>query len=171
MGMDKLVEYLEGLAENTATAAALGLEKGMKRTVEAAKSRAPVGDGQLRNSITSYVEVDGDTIEGTILAGAEHAVYVEMGTGSVGEASHAGISPAANPIYATGRRKLMRKGRSGKIVAWETDGWVYKNPKTGEFVFTRGQPAKPYMYPAYKETQGLIKSDMQQAINEKLGGE
>lgn len=149
-GLDGLLDDLEGLGEETALAAMVGLEKGMKRSVAVAKELAPKDMGQLRNSITSYTEANGDTIEGTIIAGAKYAVYVEMGTGPKGNASHAGISPDAKPIYTT-------------------KGWTYHHPKRG-FIYTLGHPAQPYLYPAYQQTKALIKHDVQEAINTKLGG-
>ena len=70
------------------------------------------------------VEVLDGGLKAVVTVGAEWAIYVEYGTG----------------IYST-------KGGGNK------DGWVYYNEKWGKFVFTRGQEAQPFWFPALKEGQ------------------
>ncbi len=70
------------------------------------------------------VEVLEGGLKAVVTVGAEWAIYVEYGTG----------------IYST-------KGGGNK------DGWVYYNEKWGKFVFTRGQEAQQFWFPALKEGQ------------------
>ncbi|MCL2463133.1 MAG: HK97 gp10 family phage protein [Defluviitaleaceae bacterium] len=94
-GLDELLDEFDDLSDETLDALRMGLDKGLKRTVALAKQLAPVRDGQLRNSITSYTERMGQEIEGTVIAGAAHAVYVEMGTGDRGHGADNGKAPGA----------------------------------------------------------------------------
>jgi len=146
-GLGTTLTMLDGLKAEIIEAAAAGLRKGLKRTVKEAKALCTVDTGGLRNSITDIVTVEGNTVDGQVVATAEHAVYVEMGTGPVGEANHAGIASVP--------------------VTYSPKGWTYKDPKTGEFIHTRGQAAQPYMYPAYKLTKDLVVQDVKVAINNR----
>lgn len=150
-GMDEVLDMLDGLKDEIMQAALKGLKKGLKRTVREAKALCPVDTGQLRNSIIDVAMVRGGQIEAEVGATAEYAVYVEMGTGPKGEANHAGISPNANPTYSP-------------------KGWVYKDPKTGEFRYTNGMPARPFLYPAYKLTRDKIVGDVKKAIDNRNKG-
>lgn len=95
-----------------------------------ARALCPVASGELRRSISSGVEAVGGGVQGRVTVGAEYGIYVEMGTGPKGEASHAGISPDAHPTYSP-------------------KGWTYPNGEGG-FVHTNGQAAQPFLYPAAK---------------------
>lgn len=147
-GLDELLDELDDLTNEILDAAVIGLSKGLKRTVGVAKALCQVDSGQLRNSITSVVERKADTVDGQVLATAGHAVYVEMGTGPVGQANHQGIAPVP--------------------VTYRTTPWVYRSKKDGKFYRTKGQPARPYLYPAYKQTKGLILNDVRKAIEQRL---
>ncbi len=147
-GLDELLDELDSLEQDILDATALGLAKGLKRTVAIAKALCPADSGQLRNSITSVVDRKQDTVDGQALATAGHAVYVEMGTGPVGQAKHQGVAPVP--------------------VTYRTTGWVYRSKKDGKFYRTKGQPARPYLYPAYKQTRGLILGDVRKAIEARL---
>lgn len=144
-GLDALLEQLEEMAEEIKDAALQGLKAGLSETVAWAKNAVQEDTGQLRNSIISTAERQGNEIYGKAVAGASHAVYVEMGTGPKGQASDGGKAP----IGAT----------------YTTHGWVYRDPKTGNFYYTYGQPANPFMYPAYKATKDTIKDKIAEAIN------
>lgn len=83
-GMDKVFKKIDKL---------IGVEKvesNMKKAcaiVERdAKQNAPKGTGELRNSITSKVEVDEDgNVSGYVFSPLEYAPYVEYGTGLFAE--------------------------------------------------------------------------------------
>ena len=109
----------------------------------------PVDTGDLRKRTRARTpKIDGDTVEAKVVANTEYALYVEMGTGPVGEAIHDGIDPNANPTYCP-------------------EGWVYPT-KDGGYKFTLGQPAQPFMYPAKKQNeqraQEIIADEIQKAV-------
>ena len=105
-------------------------------TVEsAAKEKAPKDTGALRRSITSKVEVTGGGIEGIVFTPLEYAPYVEYGTG------------------------LFAENGNGRKT-----GWAYKDEKTGETIWTRGQHPQPYLRPALEENKEAINKIFKEAL-------
>lgn len=94
----------------------------------AAKEKAPKGDtGELRRSISSRVEIEGEEIVGTVFTPLEYGPYVEFGTGLFAEEG--------------GRQDVP---------------WCYQDDK-GEWHTTSGQHPHPYMRPALYENVDRIK--------------
>jgi hypothetical protein len=166
-GLDELMDELDDLEEDIIDGLILGLSKGLKRTVEVAKEilkgNGDVDTGQLLNSITSFVERKGDTVDGQAVATAGHSIYVEMGTGPVGQANHQGVAPVPVTYRTAGTTRTLKNGKT-----YTLRGWVYYDKKTGQYRYTEGQPARPYMYPAYKVTRELIVNDAREAVQQKL---
>lgn len=163
-GLDEVVDALDELSEELLLAAiAEGMREGTEDMADAAISRVKNDSGELAQSISADEPiVSGNTVTGGVTAHAEYAVYVEMGTGPVGAANP---HPAAQGYeYSTGQYVATRRLKSGKIIRFLTDGWVYKKPGTDEFVFTRGQPAKSFMYKAYQQE----KDNVVKAITDKV---
>lgn len=91
-----------------------------------AKQKAPKGNGDLRRSITSKVEDDGNMIKGVVFSPLEYAPYVEYGTGLFAENG--------------GRTDVP---------------WRYKDDE-GEWHTTSGMEPHPYMRPALYENREKI---------------
>ena len=88
-GLAKLNAKLTKMTKESGT----GLERGINMATAVvsgrAKALAPVDTGHLRASIhAKQAEVHGDEITGAVIASAEHAVYVEFGTGIRGNGSY-----------------------------------------------------------------------------------
>lgn len=81
--------------------------------------------------------VDEDKMTLTVGVGEEYAVYVEFGTGEFAENG---------------------QGRKG--------GWAYKDPITGETVFTWGQDPQPYMRPGYRNQKKNIEALLAKYLKE-----
>ncbi|WP_238902673.1 HK97-gp10 family putative phage morphogenesis protein [Clostridium sp. YIM B02506] len=81
--------------------------------------------------------VDEDKMTLTVGVGEEYAVYVEFGTGEFAENG---------------------QGRKG--------GWTYKDPITGETVFTWGQDPQPYMRPGYRNQKKNIEALLAKYLKE-----
>lgn len=126
------------------------IENATARVRDEARKKAPVDTGELQNSIRYRVEEkeDGNYL-GIIFSNAEHAPYIEFGTGPVGEANHKGISPEVNPMYSP-------------------TGWAYYDPDLQKFIGTRGQPARPFMYPALHDNRKKIKKYIQFQIKKAV---
>lgn len=123
-GLNELLDSLEDLADIDKFENALG--KACAIVERAAKQKAPKGTGELRRSITSKIEKNGDEIQGVVFTPLEYAPYVEYGTGLFAEEG--------------GRRDVP---------------WNYQDDK-GEWHRTSGQKPQPYMRPALDENREQI---------------
>lgn len=84
-GLAEITEKLDKLVNMN------DLGEGMKESCalveRSAKQKVPVDTGELRRSITSKVESNGQEITGTIYTPLEYAPYIEYGTGLFSEKS------------------------------------------------------------------------------------
>lgn len=76
---DMLINLQQFIDSGLNEAIAKGLENACLIVEGAAKQKCPVGDGQLRQSITH--DVDQDAMIGVVGTSVEYAPYVEIGTG------------------------------------------------------------------------------------------
>jgi len=63
------------------------VEESAAAIAEEARAIVPVDTGELQNSIVYTLEDVGKVVVGTVVAAADHAAYVEFGTGVRGAAS------------------------------------------------------------------------------------
>ena len=120
-GLGEIFDKLERLSDTSNFQAAMG--KACALIERSAKEKAPKGNGELRNSIQSNVEVTEDGIKGIVFSPLEYAPYVEYGTGLFAENG--------------GRQDVP---------------WCYKDEK-GEWHTTSGMNPQPYMRPALNENR------------------
>jgi len=100
--------------------------------MDAAKILVPVDTGELRSSIAMQVELKGKIVVGTIYAGANHAAFVEYGTGLIGAAApHPPLPTEGVPI---------------------TGSWIYDYKGQGWI----GMAARPFLRPAYDASKNFI---------------
>lgn len=125
------------------------IEDATIRIRDEAKMRVPVDTGELQNSIDYNVDISAKGFTGKVFTNKEHGLYVELGTGPKGEASHIGISPEIKPIYSP-------------------SGWVYYDTDKQKFIFTNGQPARPFMYPALHDNIEKISKFIQEKVQRKI---
>ena len=91
--------------------------------------------GELESSITGYFS---PTVgAGVIKAGSPYAVFVEFGTGIVGQ-----TSPHPDP-----------KDWQYDINKHGEDGWIYFNERDGRWHWTKGVESRPFMYNTAKELE------------------
>lgn len=123
-GLEQVLDRLDSLIDESTLEAALGQACAL---VEAsAKQNAPKDTGELRRSITSKVEMQGDDWVGVVYTPLEYAPYIEYGTG----------------LFA------VEGGRADVP-------WSYQNDK-GEWISTSGQKPQPYLRPALDENREEI---------------
>lgn len=125
------------------------IEDATIRVRDEAKMRVPVDTGELQNSIDYNVDISAKGFTGKVFTNKEHGIYVELGTGPKGEANHSGISPEVKPIYSP-------------------SGWVYYDVDKQKFIFTNGQPARPFMYPALHDNREKISKFIQEKVQRKI---
>lgn len=121
--------------------------------VEVARARAARLGAEFTGELISSIHTrDGGVKNGTaifyIVADSDHAVFVEFGTGQMGQEAP---YPYPFPVgiswdYNTG--STIREFAPGQY------GWFY--PKDGQWYFTQGMPARPFMYETSLELQSKI---------------
>ena len=84
-----------------------------------------------------------------VVAGTDHAMFVEFGTGIVGKRSpYPGKLPeGVDWQYASG--KTIRQLADGRY------GWFYQDDN-GEWWFTEGMPSRPFMYYTAQELEKIV---------------
>lgn len=123
--LDKIPKILEErLADKVKAEAAM--KKAIALVEGEARKKAPKGTGELRRSIESKVEIEGNTIIGTVFTPLEYAPYVEYGTGLFAESG--------------GRKDVP---------------WNYQDDK-GEWHSTSGMKPQPFMRPAVNENRTKV---------------
>ena len=124
-GLDKLIGKIEDFDDVHAMTSAM--QDACNIVVGAAIDKAPKKTGALRRSITSKVELTGNSIEGIVFTPLEYAPYQEYGTG------------------------LFAENGNGRKT-----GWAYEDEKTGKTIFTRGNRPHPFLRPAVNENKDKI---------------
>lgn len=124
-GLDKIIDKIEDFDDVHAMTSAM--QDACNIVVDAAIDKAPRKTGALRRSITSKVELTGNSIEGIVYSPLEYAPYQEFGTG------------------------LFAENGNGRKT-----GWAYEDEKTGETIFTRGNRPHPFLRPAVNENKDKI---------------
>lgn len=131
-GLEEVIEGLEGLIDTQKLKSAIG--KACAIVERSAKQNAPKGTGELRRSITSKVEADGNDVVGIVFTPLEYAPYVEFGTGLFAEEG--------------GRQDVP---------------WHYQDDE-GEWHSTSGQHPRPFMRPALNENREQIKRIIKEGL-------
>lgn len=131
---------------------------------DAARMNIAGSTGDLRQSLDFEVFRVGSRIWVEIFTPLEYAVYVEFGTGPKGEASHAGTSPEVNPRYSpTGWFVHV-----DDFPDYARYGYEPIEIKGEQFIFTKGQEAQPFLYPAIADNKDQLIKMLQKAINQKV---
>ena len=105
------------------------LEEAKDSIASQASRNSPVDTGALKSSFQTDSLVDEHAKIAYIGSSLEYSIWQEYGTGE----------------YA-----LNGNGRKG--------GWVYKNLKTGKYVFTRGNKPQRMLYHAFQQKKASVKS-------------
>lgn len=123
--------------------------------------------GALARSVRVKNEVKGDGFTSTVYTRSTYAPYYEFGTGPNGEANHDGISPNVSPRYS--QRGWMIPADAMTADKAESYGFkvAYKN---GEVIgyYTKGQMARPFMYPALHDQEDAIMKNTERLFKKKL---
>lgn len=90
-GADSLFRKLNNLEAVFQSGAVAGaVQRGCMVVQAEAKLLCPVDSGELRNSISTKVDVSNNGVIGKVYTNKEYAPYVEFGTGSRGESTYDG---------------------------------------------------------------------------------
>ena len=134
---------------------------------EAAKGNVCVKTGELRGSIYTDVQGSEQHATGTCYTNKAYAIYVEFGTGPNGEKEHAGISPNVAVAYRQTGWMIPASAMSEA----EAREYGFGIAKDGDLVigyYTKGQPARPYLYPAAVDHVDEIANEYEQYVKKKV---
>lgn len=124
-------------------------EKGALFAQVRIKTLDAVFTGELLNSMKT---VDGGSAKGTsvffVVADNRHAAFVEFGTGQIGQEA-----PYPYPLPPGTDWEYM-VGKSIFEISPGQYGWFYQ--RDGNWYFTQGMPARPFMYETYLELANLV---------------
>jgi HK97 gp10 family phage protein len=145
-GVDRLTQRFNKIADMELNAT---MNKATQLVHGQAKALAPVDKGGLVGSIHMQVKHTGKELQGRVYTNLEYAPYVEFGTGINGNGTYPYTIEGLNLEY-------------------KNKGWAYYDEDKGEWIYTKGQVAQPYMYPALKENEKTIKRMFKDAVKTKL---
>ena len=131
-GSENLLSKLDKVAQAENLVNAMG--KACALVEGEAKRKAPKDTGELRRSIESKVENNGEGVQGVIFSPLEYAPYIEYGTGLFAE-----------------------KGGRADIP------WFYVDDD-GKGHLTKGIHPHPYMRPALNEQKNKIKDILKEGL-------
>ena len=127
------------------------IKKGTSLVLASAIAFVPVDEGTLRSSIRAEVKKTKSEVIGKVFTNLEYAPYVEFGTGKVGDGSY-----PHKPTDLT------------SPLSYRQTGWVYYDAKQSKFIYTSGQVAQPYMYPALATNKKRIKELIVEHYNKEI---
>lgn len=134
---------------------------------EKARLSAPYNSRNLQRSIKVREEIKGTAIIGSVYTNLEYAIYPEFGTGPIGQENHQGISPKVTPRYSQKGWMIPADAISKK----DAERYHFKPAmKNGEVIgyYTKGQPARPYMYPALKNQEKGLQKMNKEYVSRRL---
>lgn len=139
---------------------AANMKKACALVERAAKEKAPKGDGDLRRSISSKVEVEGEEVKGVVFSNLEYAPYVEYGTGLYREEN----PQAGYWVYVKGSEGSGNY--SGKRYTLEEAKWIVARMKEEglDAVYTQGRHPHPYLRPALYENRLNVIMKLQEGL-------
>lgn len=107
-----------------------------------------------------------DVIKASIYTLKQSYIFREFGTGPVGEASPKDLPPGITPVYTQDKWFFPTSSVDRDLNALY--GMLIVSIKEVEFYMTRGQPARPWLYPALKEAAEDAEEIYIENINRKL---
>lgn len=153
-GIENLKKELLNYKENILTQKLqLFVQRLAEVGVEVARARAARLGAEFTGELISSIHTrDGGAKNGTaifyIVADSNHALFVEFGTGQIGQEA-----PYPYP-FPEGVQWDYNSGATIREFAPRQYGWFY--PRDGKWYFTQGMPARPFMYETSLELQEKI---------------
>lgn len=162
-GEKALIKSVDGILEDSDKTLKSALKKASGFVRDDARLRVTSLTGELRSSIFDRIEKIEGGYRAIVSTNSDHAMYVEFGTGPNGEASHEGISPEVTPRYSQSGWMIPADKMPLKLAEF----YGFKIVKKGDEILgyrTKGQPARPYMYPALQDNIDQIQANLAKAV-------
>lgn len=93
---------------------------------------------------------------GFVIADCPYAIYVEYGTGPVGEEGPQHPEAQGNWNYNVNQQKHLDK--------YGVDAWIYKSDKDGRFHWSRGYFSRPFMYTTLRRLEEIAPERMSEML-------
>lgn len=148
----KTAKAINRVTEDTRTRAVSNLQRGVKH-----------GSGELASSIKSEVKTVNGEIVGRVYSNKDTAIYREFGTGKNGANSQKDLPPDAPAPHYTMRPWFIPVEKVDVDLS-AVYGMRKIKIKGKEFYMTNGQPARPFLYPAFKDAT----QDVASIVKEEL---
>lgn len=156
-GIERLQKKLEQISTQDLKP---GVTKATGIVETAAKRLCPVKNGDLRRSIHMKVEENGQEVKGTVYTNMEYAPYVEFGTGRKGQGTY--------PYQVDGLTLEYRQTNWAyypELDQVDDNVWTIDE---NSLIWTSGQVAQPYMYPALEWNKDRCNKAVADAIRKKI---
>ena len=125
-----------------------------------------VSSGELRNSIGMTITQDAHGIHAHVGTNKRYANYVEFGTGPKGMAHHSGVSPEVAVTYTMSPWWIHESQVAPDVP--QVYHWPYIDTEQGRFYKCSGQPAHPYIYPAFHDNEATLKQILAGGFKEAM---
>lgn len=170
INIDRLVKKLNRLGGNGNEVIIKGIKKGTKTMQGFAKELCPVGgisDDPLRESIKDKYEITGKGIKGIVFTNADHAPYVEFGTGPIGNES-GGVAPEIKGSISYKEDGWYIPADDIDISVVEKYHFKKVRIKGKDFYYSEGQAAQPFLYPALATKEEVITKKIADEIKKEI---
>lgn len=127
-----------------------------------------ITSGELRGSLGMTVTEDRYGLHAHIGTNKAYATYVEFGTGPKGAAHHNGIAPDVAVAYTLKPWWIHESQVSPGVAA--VYRWPFIETPEGRFYKVSGQPAHPYLYPAFADNKDTIAKILAGGFKEAVKG-
>lgn len=170
-GMDRLKSKLKAMPKIIEDAVWDGtfdiVEEISTNAISRLQSSEKHGSGELAGPVKHEVVIDSSgNVVGRVWSDKDTAIFREFGTGPVGEASSKELPPGVTPVYSHERWFIPVNKVAIDLEA------VYDIPrvtiKDQDFFMTRGQPARPWLYPSLKEVEERAPDMLADRVKEGL---
>ena len=122
--------------------------------------------GELRGSIGMTVTSEQNRMTAHVGTNKRYANYVEFGTGPKGAARHEGISPDVAVAYTLSPWWIHESQVDPR--AAQVYHWAHIDTEDGRFYKVTGQPAHPYIYPAFHDNEDTLKEILRGGFEEAI---
>ena len=126
-----------------------------------------VSSGELRGSIGMTITRDSGGISAHVGTNKRYAAYVEFGTGPKGAADHDGTAPDVGVTYTMSPWWIHESQVDPN--AAQVYGWFHIDTEAGRFYKVTGQPAHPYIYPAFHDNEETLRDILKGGFEEAIG--
>lgn len=166
--LSKLKKLPSAVVEATKDTLVEMTETTKARAVENLNNSIYINNGELVGSIQAEVVENGQgELVGRVWSDKEHAIYREFGTGQKGANSPKQLPPNVVPSYRM--TPWFIPANKTKVDLHEAYGFIEIDIQGQKFYRTTGQPARPFLYPAFLQALEMQDEMFDEHFKERIG--